>query len=676
MPDSFVETSGGLLLVANGFDDVLRWDGLSSQMEGAGIDPPATAPTLTFSGAGSITGDYYAYVRFLDRLGNFSNLSPISAVATASSHGTLTYTAVPTSDDPKVTTRQILRNTAGQATTFYVDVETTDLTSTSFSSTRTDSELSAQESQALFDTEGNDLANRHTVPPNHKAVLAAHLDRAFLAGEIVYDEGCVVVTLGSTTVTGIGTEWMANLANRYLHVVGGDKPYLISSVDVTNQTLTLSEAYAAPSDAYASYGIRPAPAERRLVYFSEAGLPESWPATNALTLQEDGDEIVGLMPKGSFLYILERRHIYRLTFQDDPREDGFVFLAGSRGCVNNRCWVLVDDEAYMLDERGVHKFGSGQDSEHLTIAIQGLFDGDDALFRINWRAARYFHAVHFPGQGAIRWFVALAGSYLPRHALCHDYNHGHWWVEEFPRPIGASAVGFLGASDRRVLLGSSHHKVLGYWVGTLDGADPAQGTVRGTVTSATPTSLTDTSAGFATSLANAPVVIVAGRGKGQVRLIASNTSTALTVTEPWATEPDATSKYQVGGIPWTYRTGTMRWKADEGEHPRRVEVLFQPTISEATMDLRIYHDLDAAAQKWWSEYTSADANGVESTRLSEDLVVDLTKATGIIQKRMSDSRELYIDGNRFVSVELRGVTNAERQSVFTLQIDGAEGGQS
>lgn len=674
MPESFVETSGGLLLAANGIDAVLRWDGLSSQMEAAGIAPPATACTLAFTGTGDITGDYYAYVRFVDRLGNTSNLSPISAVATATDDATVTYTSVPTSSDPKVTGRQILRNTAGQATTFYVDVDTTDLSSSTLTSTRDDDELADQESQALLDVDGGDLANRHTVPPNTKAILAAHLDRVFLAGELVYDEGCVSVTVGSTTVTGIGTEWKSTLADRYLHVVGGDKPYLISSVSESLQTLTLSESYAGTTDAYAAYGVRPAPAERRLVYFSEAGLPESWPATNALTIQEDGDDITGLMPKGSFLYILERRHIYRLTFQNDPTEDGFVFLAGNRGCVNNRCWVLVDDSAYMLDERGVHRYGAGQDSEHLTSMIQGMFDGDDPLFRINWRAARYFHAAHFPGQSTVRWFVCLAGSYLPKHALCYDYQHQHWWVEEFPRPIGASTVGYLGAADRRVLLGSSHRKVLGFWVGTLDGVDPAQGTVRGTVTAGGPTSLTDSAAGFATTLANAPVVIVSGKGKGQTRQIASNTATVLTLTQPWAKEPDTTSKYQVGGIPWSYRTGSLRWKSDEEERQRRVEIMYQPTAAEATMDLRIYHDLNSSPQSWWSEYTSDDGNGVKSERSQEDLVVNLMKTTGIIQKRMSKSKEWYIDGNRFVSVELRGVTNTDRQSVFSVQVDGAEGG--
>ncbi len=669
MPNDFATSPDGLLYVASGMDPVLRWDGHTAQMETAGVAPPDEAAAVAFSGTGEITGTYYAYVRFVDRLGNVSNLSPISDEAEAEDNETVTYSSVPLPNDPKVTRRQILRNTAGQTITFYTDVDTDDLTSTTFTSTKTDSLLSAQVAVPLLDPDGNDLANRYTVPPDHKGVIAHHLERMFLAVEVVYSEGCVAVTFGSTTVTGIGTLWTDSVEGRYLHVVGGDRPYEIEAVD--GQTLTLAEAYEGPTDPYAAFGIRPAPAERRLVYFSEAGLPEAWPAINALSLQEDGDEITGLMAKGSFLFILERRHVYRLTFQNNPSEDGFVFLSGNRGCVNNRCWCLVDDVAYMLDERGVHAFAGGGDDEHLTSAIQGTFSGDDPLFRINWSASRFFHCVHYPGQDTIRWFVALSGHYLPRHALCYDYAQKHWWIEELLRPVGASTVGTLDGV-RKPLLGTTHKKVLGYWVGTLDGADPNDGTVRGTAESSTSAGLTDDDAGFAASLANVPVVIVSGKGKGQARLIASNTATALSLTQPWTTKPDETSVYQVGGIPWLYRSGMYRWVEDETEQQRRVEVMFQPTASEATMDLRIYNDLATLPEDWWTEHVSDDYSGVESTRDEPDLVIDLTKTNGFVQQRLPDAKEINIDGDRFVSVELRGVGSSDRQAVYSIQIDGAK----
>ncbi len=66
------------------------------------------------------------------------------------------------------------------------------------------------------------------------------------------------------------------------------------------------------------------------------------------------------------------------------------------------------------------------------------------------------------------------------------------------------------------------------------------------VTSATSTTLTDTTQNFVTNVfAQQSVVIYAGTGTGQTRTISSNTSNTLTVSTPWATTPDNTSRYTI-----------------------------------------------------------------------------------------------------------------------------------
>ena len=58
--------------------------------------------------------------------------------------------------------------------------------------------------------------------------------------------------------------------------------------------------------------------------------------------------------------------------------------------------------------------------------------------------------------------------------------------------------------------------------------------------------LIDTGAGWtASAFVNGAVQITAGTGQGQVRTIKTNTSTTLTLNEPWATTPDATSQYAI-----------------------------------------------------------------------------------------------------------------------------------
>jgi len=66
------------------------------------------------------------------------------------------------------------------------------------------------------------------------------------------------------------------------------------------------------------------------------------------------------------------------------------------------------------------------------------------------------------------------------------------------------------------------------------------------VASATNTTLTKTAAGWTTNAyANQWAVIRSGKGQGQVRQVASNTATVLTVSEAWTTNPDTTSTFEV-----------------------------------------------------------------------------------------------------------------------------------
>lgn len=70
----------------------------------------------------------------------------------------------------------------------------------------------------------------------------------------------------------------------------------------------------------------------------------------------------------------------------------------------------------------------------------------------------------------------------------------------------------------------------------------------GTATAGGTTTLTLGTANWTTNQwANAQVRIVSGTGAGQIRTIASNTATVLTVSAAWATNPDATSVFSIEG---------------------------------------------------------------------------------------------------------------------------------
>lgn len=70
----------------------------------------------------------------------------------------------------------------------------------------------------------------------------------------------------------------------------------------------------------------------------------------------------------------------------------------------------------------------------------------------------------------------------------------------------------------------------------------------GTATAGAASTLTNSAKSWATNMwANYQVRITSGTGKGQIRTIASNTGTVLTVSTNWTTNPDATSVYSIEG---------------------------------------------------------------------------------------------------------------------------------
>lgn len=73
-------------------------------------------------------------------------------------------------------------------------------------------------------------------------------------------------------------------------------------------------------------------------------------------------------------------------------------------------------------------------------------------------------------------------------------------------------------------------------------------TYTGTATAASGTTLTDTTQNWTTNaLIGYELEIVQGLGAGQIRTVASNTATVLTLTLPWSVQPDTSSKYVVRG---------------------------------------------------------------------------------------------------------------------------------
>jgi len=273
----------------------------------------------------------------------------------------------------------------------------------------------------------------------------------------------------------VATGWTPSLVGRFLYVTGAARPYEISAIDPVGQVATLLTPYADPTQAYALYAIRSAPAERQLVYYSEPGQPEVWPPWNAVEMPNDSDEPTALLVKSSYFNVIKQRHIYRLVMDSDPSQ-GRVFLQLERGCVNARCHVTVEETTYMLDEVGIHAFGgnrSESQSKPISGPIQNLFQADPTSadnLQVDWSSdATLWHAAHDPTWNTIRWFVPMVGDTGINHAICYDYRQSRWWIEAYPTSITASAAATI--DGRRSLVGTEARRVPSLGHGITAGAE-------------------------------------------------------------------------------------------------------------------------------------------------------------------------------------------------------------
>jgi hypothetical protein len=387
----------------------------------------------------------------------------------------------------------------------------------------------------------------------------------------------------------------------------------------------------------------------------------------------------------SFLYILKQRRIYRFTVQADPAQDGFIFLAANRGCVNQKCAVVIGDTAYMLDEQGIFSFDGGE-VQDLSKPIQSIFRGKNRYYKLQWQANRFWHGCFDENYEVLRWFVTLTGDYLPRHALCYNYAYKRWWIEEYPMPIGADAVGktppnpgtWRTGGQSVLYYGSRAKKIykLGYGQ-ILDGPDPNAGTVQGQVTSSGLCSITCSLASFATSgLVGSNIYIVKGTGEGQTRRIVALSGQTLQVNSPWLMQPDTTSIFQIGGVPWKWRSGRLQFADNEERNTRKVVLGWRPLINVAPSEAiaQLFVDYNNAAINNSFSYTQSQRRGVSSTKGSPEQRIDLTREQGVADINVDAGRERDTDAPRRLTVDFAGVAREEQLTVKSVEIQGVMGG--
>ena len=207
------------------------------------------------------------------------------------------------------------------------------------------------------------------------------------------------------------------------------------------------------------------------LWHSEIDEPESTPEVYEIVVQEslgESDAIVGLLPMGAELLILQRRHMYRLQYVSQPLLDASVRLATSRGALNARCYAVLAGVAYIVDGQGMYSY-SGDQREDVSAPVDNYWR--DGIIDFSKNAT--FHVQSDRQEAVIRFFYCRSGDgTYPTRALCYCANTKAWWEESYPHAVPAGVV--VNKSGRPIsLYATAGGQFVSPQVGQLDAGDTA-----------------------------------------------------------------------------------------------------------------------------------------------------------------------------------------------------------
>lgn len=138
-----------------------------------------------------------------------------------------------------------------------------------------------------------------------------------------------------------------------------------------------------------------------------------------------------------------------------------------------------------------------------------------------------------------RWYVlnaiTAAGTTTANVFRFYDYALNTWIAAETGATDGIAPAAVIGTDS--VLVATPSWYLTGY-----------DSFATGTATAGGASTISNSARNWTTNQwTNYQIRIVSGTGAGQIRTISSNTATQITVSSAWATQPDATSVYNIEG---------------------------------------------------------------------------------------------------------------------------------
>lgn len=581
----------GQIYYSNNFDAVKVWNGITATMEDSGITGPAAAMAAPSAAAGNCTAGAHRFrYRYRNtRTGYVSNPSLETNVTVSGGNGALTFTTV-ASSDAKVNAID-LEATAVNGGTFYRIATTTN--TTSVIGNLSDANLIQQYNvDANYGTSELLDTYSHEVSPVG-AILMPFKGRMFVGGDEAYT---ITGTFTNASPTVSGTGYSTKWAGRLVRVSGEAVAYVISTATTTVLTLATNWSGSTGSKTASVFSATP-----NRVYWSRIGYPESFYAAVFASdrLQNRSDQLTGLYGRKDALYVFGKYSAERWIFNDDPSVavSQTAVIQGTRGVFNQRCLVEADGKLYAWDRMGMYIVGD------VPSPISGPID--DALTEyVDYTLTTKMHGVFDPKDRVLMWFFVSLGDTQPKRAACFEVDTGRCFFYRFLQGITASAVVPTSDGQVRALLGDENGYSWFFGIdGSFDGVPPSSSTVLTTTGTPTTTVISVTQT-LPTSPSLAGTVVYHPT-TGETAVVASNTSSQLTVGAGFTTAPATAISLYIGAIPWEYRT---KWWAGTGLETKKAPVYFFVKLypGSATGKLRVSFYADFSATPTTVTATASD----------------------------------------------------------------------
>jgi hypothetical protein len=316
-------------------------------------------------------------------------------------------------------------------------------------------------------------------------------------------------------------------------------------------------------------------ADDTTVYYSKIGLPSAFSPSAYLSINsDDGKVIRGLLSFAGGLVVLKAGAIYFINTPDsDPNTWSVELVDASVGCAGHRSISTTEGLAFWwCGHNGPIAMGGDLRPRSIGLALIGPTLSED---NINYEQLPLIVSAVQVTQERVLFAVPGAGQtrntiYLPYH-----YRLQVWEADRWEAIDACSLVAIDDSTGTPwVYAGGYEGQVFRWWDADNDGVP--SGTMDGSVTAATSTTLTDSTAAFVTSggaLVERYVLAIDPAGtQVQRRRITSNTATELTVTPAWSVTPDTSWTYVVGGPQFEYDT---RWfVSDLPFHRKRYRFMY------------------------------------------------------------------------------------------------------